>query len=66
MFWGFICVGITMAMVYLSVAEIASMYVCHSLSRIDFILTVKKIGLQLLPGNIIGFPSSALPSVSDS
>lgn len=66
MFWGFICVGITMAMVYLSVAEIASMYVCHSLSRIDFMLTVEKIGLQLLPGNIIGFPSSALPSVSDS
>jgi amino acid permease len=54
LFWGFIVIGLGMMLVYASLAEMASMYVCGSFTTTKTIKLIFGLGVPQLAGSIIG------------
>jgi hypothetical protein len=57
LFWGFIVIGLGMMLVYASLAEMASMYVCRSFTTAKTIKLTSEIGVQQLADSTIGSAS---------
>jgi hypothetical protein len=66
LFWGFIVIGLGMMLVYASLAEMASMYVCGSFTTAKTIKLTSEIGAPQLAGSTIGSASLLRRSIRKS